>query len=213
MRIICIYPIDETTGFLSPIYKSLSVLEVFTGYQIGVENEEIDNVVKDIAESEDGTIVVFLGHGASHCLYKSDRTPLFANKDFSIFQNKRLFFFSCRSAEFIDTNRHIPLTEYFGFGNMVTDLDEVLAARNEDANAYPNIDGEVIASYKQILTDILSKKLARTLGAGKNFNDLYLQIKLLFNKEIAIILKEKKHPNYRVLANLLYDTKCEMSIC
>lgn len=213
MKVICIFPTDVSTDFLEPIYSSLSTLGSFYGYRIGKREEEIDSVIKDIKKSEDGTTIVFLGHGASYCLYKSDHTPLFNNENFNIFQNKRIFFFSCRSAEFIDTNRHIPLTEYFGFGNMITDLDEVLAARNEDANAYPNIDGEVISSYKQILTDILSKKLAGSLGSDKKFNDLHLQIKLLVNKEIAITLKEKKHPNYRALASLLYDTKCEMSIC
>lgn len=213
MKVICIFPTDVSTDFLEPIYSSLSTLANFSGYRIGIREEEIESVIKDIKESEDGTVIVFLGHGASHCLYKSNHTPLFNNANFNIFQNKRIFFFSCRSAEFIDNNRHIPLTEYFGFGNMITDIDEVLAARNEDANAYFNIDEAVISSYKQILIDILSKKLARNLGSDNNFNELYLQIKLLVNKEIAITLKEKKHPNYRLLASLLYDTKCEMSIC
>ncbi|MDD3014597.1 MAG: hypothetical protein PHC34_12920 [Candidatus Gastranaerophilales bacterium] len=210
MKIICIFPNDESTDFLLPIYDSLSTLDSFTGYRNLLEQGEIDLVIKDILSSESGSVIIFLGHGASHCIYRCDRTPLFDKHNFNIFQNKRIFLFSCRSSEFIKDNKNTHLIEYIGFGNMVTDIAEVLEERDVDSNAYPDIDEGIIDAYKKILVQILSLNLKGTLEQNISFRDLYFQIKLLLNKYIAKTLKEKKHSNYKALTDLLYYTKCDM---
>lgn len=212
MKGLCIYPADETTEFLRPIYEALSALPSFIGIELTTDNKNIEQAIKAINSCDENAHILFLGHGASHCLYKIDRTPFIGSGEFQMFQNKRIFLFACRSADFIKKNSAIIPKEYIGFGNMLTDLSEVIAERDADASAYLGIDETIISKYKEILIETISESLKRTIGLAEDYNSLYLRIKLSFNKRIANLLTEKTFSGYRILANLLYETKTEMII-
>lgn len=210
MKVVCIYPADGTTGFLRPIYDALSALPSFIGIELKTDKGDIEKAISIINACDENTYILFLGHGASHCLYKMDRTPFIGSNEFRIFQNKRIFLFACRSAEFIRRNNTIIPKEYIGFGNMLTDWSEVITERDADANAYIGVDESIISEYKGILTGIISESLVKTISSEENYYSLYLRIKLSFNKKITHLLMEKTFPGYRALANLLYETKIEM---
>lgn len=201
MKILCIYPVDETTEFLKSIYEMLTGSEAFSC--VSVEN----NVVQAIRGCDDDTTIIFLGHGASHCLYGRNRVPLIRNSDFEIFESKRIFLLACRSEEFITNNKATSPKEYIGFGNMPTEWEEIVAERDNDAFAYPNVDETIIQLYRGILADVISFTLSKTINLGKDFRYLYFLIKLLLNKHIVRLVKEEHTPQARALSKLLYDTK------
>ena len=62
------------------------------------------------------------------------------------------------------------------------------------------------------LSNCIQCAWSRTITSQKDFEYLYLQIKLFINKEITELLTKKNIPNYIALANLLYETKTEMSL-
>ena len=210
MKAVCIYPADETTEFLRPIYDALSSLPSFIGVELTTDEKNIEEAINAINACDENDYIIFLGHGASHCLYKIDRTLFIGSDEFQMFQNKRIFLFACRSAEFITRNSTITPREHIGFGNMLTDWSEVVVERDADVNAYPGIDKDIISEYRGILTEIISETLVKTLDSAENYHLLFLRIKLSLNKKIAHLLTEKTTLGYRVLANLLYNTKVEM---
>ena len=117
-----------------------------------------------------------------------------------------------RQDDIIDSNKNIEFKSSIGFGNMLTDWSEVLVERDADANAYPDISIEVIELYRSKLVNSIQCAWSRTITSQKDFEYLYLQIKLFINKEITELLTKKNIPNYIALANLLYETKTEMSL-
>lgn len=210
MKIVCIYPVDETTEFLRPIYDALSEFPSFTGFDFINDEKDVEAVLHTINACDTYDYIIFLGHGSSNCLYNVNKTHLIGNNEFSIFQNKRMFLLACRSSEFISKNDNITPKEYIGFGDMLTDWSEVVTERDAENNAYPGIDEDIILEYRKILTEIISDSLVKAIKMLENNNSLYLRIKLYFNKKIASLLMQKTYPGYRVLANLLYETKKEM---
>ena len=212
MKILCLYPMDETTLFLNPIFDFLSNMVSFKGIRFESNEKDVELAIDAIKTCDEDTIIIFLGHGASHCLYKGDNTPFIGNEKIHLLANKRIFLLACRSAEFIDSNKNIEFKSSIGFGNMLTDWSEVLVERDADANAYPDISIEVIELYRSKLVNSIQCAWSRTITSQKDFEYLYLQIKLFINKEITELLTKKNIPNYIALANLLYETKTEMSL-
>lgn len=212
MKILCLYPLDETTLFLNPIFDFLSNIDSFKGVRFESNEKDVEAAINAIKTSDEDTTIIFLGHGASHCLYKGDNTPFIGNKELQLLANKRIFLLACRSVEFIESNKNIKFKSYIGFGNMLTDWSEVLVERDADAYAYTDISIEVIELYRSKLVNSIQSAWSRTLSLQKDFEYLYLQIKLSINKEIAELLIKKNIPNYAALVNLLYETKTEMSL-
>ena len=71
-NIICIYPEDETTSFLLPVYECLSNLPNFVGYRNNTTQPDCTRLIIDaLTRADSSSIVVFLGHGASNKLYGS----------------------------------------------------------------------------------------------------------------------------------------------
>lgn len=212
INILCLYPVDETTNFLQPIFDYLLTQESAICLRFSSKEEDVKAAIEAISSSEKNTVVIFLGHGSSNCLYINDEIPFVNETKFSLFVDKSIFLLACRSAEFIKKNQAVELRDSIGFGNMITDWSEIMAERNFDANAYPDIDEEVVSLYKYNLVNSILSGIRNTLICQQNFYYLFLQIRLYLNKQIAHFLIQKPINNYRVVADLLYKTKIEMNL-
>lgn len=80
MKILCLYPMDETTLFLNPIFDFLSNMDSFKGIRFESNEKDVELAIDAIKTCDEDTIIIFLGHGASHCLYKGDNTPFIGNE-------------------------------------------------------------------------------------------------------------------------------------
>lgn len=211
-NVLIIKPVDESILFLEPIFEGL-----VNFYSIIIEpkEESYELGIQEIDKMPDSSIIIFLGHGASHCLYGAhdlsfERKPLVNSSNISIFQNKSVFSLSCRSSEFLYKNRDV-MKQFIGFGNLPTDWDDIVAERDfGDPNYLANIQEEDIAYYKSTLADIIYQSFIRNKISIGEFEKIFLHIKLMINKEISKILIEKPMPNYRLLADIWYETKQEM---
>ncbi|NVO09135.1 MAG: hypothetical protein HXX16_04150 [Bacteroidales bacterium] len=211
--VLCIFPEDITLLFLEPLrnklkqnYKVLNVL---------ANDESHVKAIETIKTLPDGSTVIFIGHGASHCFYGAcndnyKRNSFINSSNFEVFRNKNLFALSCRSSEFLEANKSI-LNNYLSFGNLPTDWDEIVAERdNGDPNYLRNINENEISIFKKKLSSIVLSCLLNP----ENIYDLitlYLNLKFHFNKEIARLNLEEKSINMRALVNLWYETKIEMN--
>lgn len=211
-NVLIIKPVDLSISFLEPIFEGLVN---YTSIIIEPNEESYELGIQDIDKMPDSSIIIFLGHGASYCLYGAHdlsfkRKPLVNSSNISIFQNKSVFSLSCRSSEFFYKNRGI-MKQFIGFGNLPTDWDDILAERDfGNPNYLANIQEEDIAYYKSTLADIIYQSLIRNKISIDDFEKIFLHIKLIINKEISKILIEKPMPNYRLLADIWYETKQEM---
>ena len=69
-KIVCIYPEDETTAFLQPLYVHIcdTISAVGRNNDTTDEDDSLDNIYDEIKDAE---CVIFLGHGTSFILYGS----------------------------------------------------------------------------------------------------------------------------------------------
>ncbi len=60
-KLICIYPKDETTDFLLPIYEQLETLSDFAGYRFDTNDSSKTKVLyDDLKQLDDDSIIFFL---------------------------------------------------------------------------------------------------------------------------------------------------------
>ena len=210
--VLCIFPIDETTDFLHPIYDAISSVSVkFNGVRIDTTNEEeVDKLKKELLSLSDNITIVFLGHGASHCLYGTptvEKNRLFKKEDLTIIKNKINFIFSCNSKDLLD---NIEALKYIGFGDMPTEFNEITSERAlNDASYLEGIIEQDINIYKEVIVDIIAKSIKESKFLS--LEDLYRNIKLFANISIVDILTKKNSPNFRMIADLIYEWKDNMT--
>ena len=162
-KIVCIYPIDKTTEFLLPIFERLQKESNFIDYRFDTNDTNSVNKMKDdLSNLEQPSFIVFLGHGASYCLYgtpeENKKKVLFSADDLSLFQNHNCFFLSCRSSEYLSGKAQ----SYIGFGDIPTDYLEIISERDlGDIHYMCGIDETDIELYKKYIVDIIlhSKRL------------------------------------------------------
>lgn len=209
-RIVCIYPVDETTGFLLPIFERLQKESNFIDYRFDTNDINSANKMKDdLLNLEKPSFIVFLGHGASYCLYGTPegdkKKKLFSIDDLKLFQNHNCFFLSCRSSEFLRTKAQ----SYIGFGDIPTDYSEIMSERDlGDIHYMSEINEAEIELYKRHIVDIILRTI--DCCGCNSLLVFYNKIKLYINKQIADLLVNKDVSNYRQLADLLYTWKSEI---
>lgn len=156
-KIVCIYPIDKTTEFLLPIFERLQKESNFIDYRFDTNDTNSVNKMKDdLSNLEQPSFIVFLGHGASYCLYgtpeENKKKVLFSADDLSLFQNHNCFFLSCRSSEYLSGKAQ----SYIGFGDIPTDYLEIISERDlGDIHYMCGIDETDIELYKKYIVDII----------------------------------------------------------
>ena len=212
-KLICIYPEDNTTDFLLPIYAQLETMPDFAGYRFDTnDSSKTKNLFDALYQLEDDAIVFFLGHGASNKLYGSvgddgEKQTLFDKTNIECIKKKNVVGIACRSKEFA----HNFILNHIGFGDITSDYSEVLAERNIGNPDYMewaseedifNFQNEFVGA----ITDAIKLSECGTLLS------IYGMIKFCFNKRIASLLVDKQLPNYRHIADMLYEINDEMSL-
>lgn len=210
--IFCVYPKDQTTASLQPIYDSIKDYEGFKGYMIETD-EDKKTVIEEIKQLHDGSLFIFLGHGTNQCLQYGNNKEFINNDNLDILNNKKVFLLSCYSGNFLESNSKNPninISEFIGFGDLPSEDVEMISYLAD----YPDIGFSKYEEVAEIYTRILSKSikdaLVKTLNLGKNFKYLYREIKSNINREINTILIEKNISYYRALSTLLFELKNEM---
>ncbi len=214
--VFCVMPEDSSLAFLIPVFDQLQ--KHFAARKILPNMESYLQTINEIRELPSGSIIFFLGHGASHCLYGAcneqfERMPFIDKTNIDVLTGKNVFALSCRSSEFLYNNR-LKLNSFIGFGNLPTDWNDVFAERDfGDTNYLRDLDEESINYFRDSLTKIILSSLNLDIGKSTNFRTWYLYLRLLINKEITSLLLEKSIPNYRGLSNLWFETKHEIRLC
>lgn len=202
-KTVCIFPKDETTDFLMPLYELLCSREVEGWHEDTVNNETI--VIDKINESE---TVIFLGHGSSSTLYgspnKEELTDLITHDNVhELLDGKRCFLLACNSEEFCS---NYNLSNSIGFGNMPTGMRDVFIAMDNDVS-FPDLEQEDVDVYNKSLVRALIR--AFKTSSFEDFDTLYAKICLYINVEITECLTLKPCEKYREVADLLQDLKNE----
>ena len=209
-KIVCIFPQDKSTDFLLPIYEQLERLPDFRGYRFDTIVSPQTKDLYDSTNFEKGSFLIFLGHGASNKLYgsvdeKGQKQELFNWGNIDHIRNLDFVCIACRSKEF--ANKHFQ--RYIGFGNIISDFSEITAERDtSDPNFLEWATEEDIYNFQNLFVQAVAK--AVLLPHSKDIQSLYKMMKLCFNKQIAELLKNKRLPNYRHLADMLFEVLDEM---
>lgn len=211
--VVCIFPKDNSTDFLIPIYESLETLSDFKGFRIDTNNVSERSELFSVLSNNGGgeSLVVFLGHGASYCLYGSPdsdgKVKLFDKDNINILSDFPIICLACNSKDFLK-NKHL---NYIGFGDIPSDFFEVEAERNLGNPDYLSwANDEDIISFRKSIVDAFVQTV-KTTHCDK-LSNLYGFFKLLINKRIATLLMERNTNHYREIADMLYDFADEMEL-
>lgn len=210
-EVIAIFPYDDTTLFLEDVYSYIKEHLGSTNFRVGLSKEEHQECLSYIKNSPANTNIVFLGHGTSNSLLGSfsdtfAREVLFSSRNFHTLYGKRVFALACRSRELLGTNRISGI----GFGNIPTHMMEIFEARNGNANRYYGIDEEDIKEFRFILSSVTKKAYVEYITENLSIYELYLRLKLRFNKEINRLILTEQRVSIESLVNLICETKKEM---
>ena len=210
-KLVCIFPEDETTDFLMPIYEQLELLPDFAGYHFDTnDSSKTKNLHDALLQITVNDFVFFLGHGASNILYGSvdengEKLTLFDKKNSGCIKKANFVGVACRSKDF--ANKHLP--NYIGFGDITSDYSEVLAERNIGDSDYLEWASEKdIENFRNEFVGAIAD--AVKLSECKSLQSIYRMMKLCFNKRIASLLVNRQVPNYRQVADMLYDINDEL---
>lgn len=206
-KILCIYPKDATTEFLRPVYNAICAKPHVVGLELDtIEDDDfLDKLSNHLA---DAGVVFFLGHGSSTCLYGSNLNPLIEDKMGNIeeLRNKSLILFACKSADFIKTHQfHNSL----GFGFIPTSLDDARDGKLHRLNL-KNLDLSSLSLFQQSIVRIWQRTLRE--AALEHPAEISHMFSFYTNCEIVdTLLHHKESPDYRLIADMLYYLKEDMT--
>jgi len=204
---VCIYPKDQTTDFLLPLYE-----HICTNIQaIGIHEdttEDDDSLDRIYEVIKDADVVIFLGHGTSKVLYGSRcDNVVFEYLNHSLLLDKRLFLLSCNSNQFI---KNYKLTDAIGFGFLPTSLDDARQTKDFHNISIVDLEKKDVDCFNVALVNAFINTISDT-----TIVDFYLfKERLNFNisKGIVQCLLKKETPNYRIIADELYFVYKDMII-
>ena len=209
-RIVCVFPVDDSTTFLEPIRivleKKLDATIIRGDTTREEHRNEISNRLHELTEQD---VFVFMGHGASYCLYGSPQggelQPLFGKGAVSLPKRVGSLLISCRSGDFI---RSEQLVNVIGFGEIPATWEEIRRLRDEDRGCYSGVDENMIPEYRNSLVQALCGAL-RLWNPSSPLRQLYQNIRLCITGQIVrlhldqILAQEQKQG----LFEMLYDLK------
>lgn len=206
-KIVCIYPEDQTTDFLLPLYQHICE----NMHALGIHTdttEEDDSLDKIYQEIKDAEIVIFLGHGTSKMLYGSGcANVVFEESNCHLLNDKKLFLLACNSDQFI---RNHKLTNAIGFGFLPTSLDDVRQTQTLHGIWIENLDKNDVDCFNtSLVQSFVSTVSDETLSDVHLFKE---RLKFNISKEIVQCLIKKETPNFRTVADELYYVFKDMII-
>lgn len=203
-KILCIFPMDSTTGFLEPLFEELC--KKYAATPLLGDPQDDDNYLDKLAEAaEQSDTIIFLGHGSSEVLYGANFNELILADNVDLFRGKHVIIFACNSIGFIEKYN---LTNALGFGQVPTsDYD----AKNGKLHSLPlkNLTLPDIVFIQNAIVRIWIKTLAE--ADIMDIRSFYTVFSLYTNVEIVNCLRKREHQNFRLIADILYYLKTDMN--
>lgn len=214
-RFLIIYPSDITTNFLKAIPDLLvdTFKEDVELIRTDATKESHDNCIKTILNQSVQSLFIFLGHGASNYLAGAENSTYqhnFINEDnLRIFEGKKVFFLSCRSADFLKNKVFIRTA--FGFGDLPSEYNEIETLQRISA-LYDGITDETLDTFKKLLIQIIKYSLFDLIKEDLTFMELFNRIQLRINKTMSEVIMKAKNDQTSKLSYMLYMMKDEMKV-
>jgi len=202
-KVLCIFPKDETTEFLEPLFDDICK-SFFAVPLLGDPQDDDDYLDKleELAGKSD--TIVFLGHGSSEVLYGVKYNELIHAYNVDLLRDKNLVLFACNSIGFI---QKYGLTHALGFGIVPTSDYDAETGKLHSLNLKVLTQPD-IAYIQQTIVRIWQKTLAEA-----NLSDVrrfYAVFSYYTNVEIVSCLRNRSQQNFRLIADILYYLKDDM---
>lgn len=206
-NVLCIFPKDCTTEFLSPVYETIVSTYFATGL-LGDPTVDDDYLEKLCLEASQADSIIFIGHGSSRALYGINFNEIICegNGNIDIFSGKRIILFSCKSIDFI---KHFKLNNAIGFGLVPTSLIDTQSGKNFHNLSIGDLSVEDLAFIQECIVRIWQNSLKES--DLFDVHKFYNAFSFYTNSEIVnCLLNHKSTPNYRLIADVLYYLKEDM---
>lgn len=207
-KLLCIYPLDFTTEFLSPIFNSICKFKGVTPLTGDSRDDIFLELLPSYLNDESYDSIIFLGHGCSNGLYGSGFNIIISQNELEQIKHKKLILFSCNSSELLE---NIKSFRHIGFGYILSSIEEIETIHN-----FHNID---LRTLSKIDISYLRKRYIEIWeNVLKNISTLDLELiekrlHLFFNYAIVNTLNDKKYHNRRLIADILFyinrDINCK----
>lgn len=204
-KILCIFPQDQTTSFLEPIYDELC--QRYNTVGLRGDPTEDDDYLERLAElAQEAETIVFLGHGSSRALYGINFNMLICeeNGNIDLLRHKQLILFSCHSLDFI---KRQGLTSALGFGEIPTS-DYDVANGKLHGLSIKDLNESDVEYIKAAIVRIWKNSLAEVNIT--DCNHFYQEFSFQTIKEIVRCLTTCESRNFRLIADVLYYLKTDM---
>ena len=205
-----IYPKDETTEFLEPIY--LEVLNAFGEEIVTLISFEKNSYKENfdlVRELPSGSNIIFIGHGRDNRLYglfDESFTPFIESNKMWVFNEKNLFALACESTHLLTYCFHrTSISHSIGFGNLPTSTEEVDEIKKIK---HLNITDDDIDEFKSIIVEVASLSIIKFYKESLCFSHIYKHLRLLLNKKMNNVVLVSKNRN---VAELIFQMLADMS--
>ncbi len=212
-RIICVFPMDDSTNFLEPVRIVLEKkLDATIIRGDTTKEEHRKEIMAQLCELTEQDVFVFMGHGASYCLYGSPQggelQPLFGRDALSLPNRSRSLLISCRSNDFTESQQWVNA---IGFGEIPATWEEMCKLREEDCSCYAGVDEDTIPEYQNSLVQALCGAL-RLWNPSSPLRQLYQNIRLCITGQIVRLHLDQTlaQDQRQGLVEMLYDLKLEV---
>ena len=208
-KVLCIFPQEQTTSFLQPVYEMLVRMGAEGFNHNTVESDEdLQSILH--AQINESDFVIVLCHGCSTCLYGTqgesgfDGNELLSGVDLNQLKDKKLMLFSCNSAELAKKNKY---TSSVVFGLIPSTIYET---QNAEFHKLPmkELDERDIEVIQQSLVRVWLRTLKQV-----GFEDLRLfcdTFCFFLDVEIVDILIRRMTSHFRTIADILFYMKKDM---
>lgn len=212
-RIVCVFPMDDSTNFLEPVRIVLEKkLDATIIRGDTTKEEHRQEIMAQLCELTEQDVFVFMGHGASYCLYGSPQggelQPLFGRDALSLPNRSRSLLISCRSNDFTESQQWVNA---IGFGEIPATWEEMCKLREEDCSCYAGVDEDTIPEYQNSLVQALCGAL-RLWNPSSPLRQLYQNIRLCITGQIVRLHLDQTlaQDQRQGLVEMLYDLKLEV---
>lgn len=205
-----IYPKDETTEFLEPIYlEAKDSVGEDNVTLISFDNRSYQENFEQVKNLPKGSNIIFLGHGRENRLYglfDESFEPFVESNKMWVFNEKNLFALACKSTHLLTYCFHrTSINHSIGFGHLPTSVEEVDEIKKIK---HLKVSDDEIEEFKSIIVEAVSMSIIKFYNEGLCFSQIYNHLRLLLNKKMNDAVLVYKNRN---LAELIFQMLADMS--
>lgn len=208
-KVLCIFPQEQTTSFLQPVYDMLVRMGAEGFNHNTVESDEdLQSILH--AQINESDFVIVLCHGCSTCLYGTqgelgfDGNELLSGGDLFRLKDKKLVLFSCNSAELAKKNEYASSVV---FGLIPSTIYET---QNAGFHELPmkELDEKDVGVIQQLLVCVWLRTLEQVgFDDLRQFCDTF---RFYMDVEIVNVLIGRLTNHFRTIADVLFYIKEDM---